>query len=327
MKGMRTLALLLTLTGSVWAVEERTRIELPEQFIIADASISEVTLGSLAVAITAKTPELTRQLENLVVSESPEPGETKRVSRNHIIRQIRVAQLPFYEIDVHGNSTFDLYGPGQNVSVDKIVRALNRSILQETGWPEDELVMRVNMAPSQDLWLPPGQIEVAFDRYRDNRLGSTRVEASFYINRIQVEKVSLGVTIERKRTIPVLARDMKRGEVIGPDDVIERVVFIKSEHEDERLIDDPQMLVGNKIRYAVNQHEPVTSQNLETNYILRRGDLVEVILSNGGLMMSTQAKARDRAAPGQIILVETIQTGKVIKARVINRNQVEWIQS
>lgn len=321
------------LIGSFFVIAANTAwtggavIQLPERFIVENENAYHITLGDLAVEIRSDDAELKRRLQAVNIASAPSPGEQILSSRNIVLRAIRSEKIPFIGVQFEGPGTFTLLGPGQEISVNRMVRVIHEHLLRESGWEEDELVMRVISAPQQSSWLPPGEVKFHVRSPGRFLLGTGRYEVGFYIDRIQVDSAPFTVAVERKRPVFVPTRNIQRGDVIAPGDLEERIVVISRPVEDDQLVDELEAIVGGRCRVAMRRNEPIQWRMLETNYILRRGDVVNLLLEQNGLSMQTLARAQQRGAPGQVIPFKTISTGQLIKARIINRDYVEYVDS
>ncbi|MEW6238126.1 MAG: flagellar basal body P-ring formation chaperone FlgA [Candidatus Omnitrophota bacterium] len=308
--------------SQIAAAEEKTVIQLRSEFIVPQKGVKDVLLKDVAKSIQAPNPELKKRLENIVVMPSPEPGENKRLPYNYIIRAIRTAGMDFYHLYFEGAPVVEVYGPGKTVAIQTMIDKIKDHIREETDWPDDELVMRVISAPTHDARLPSEPTDIVVERNSPYAYGTGRYEVQFFIDDILTDRAPFVVSATRKRTAYVPIRDIKRGEVIGADDLRERIVFIDNVNEDQQIADSQDEMIGKRCRIAMRKNVPIQWNFLETNFILNRGDWVNLIVRNGGLTMQTMAKAQGRGAPGDVIPVKMDKTGQLVKAKIINRDYV-----
>jgi len=334
MKALTASTIVIILTGLVtFSAEARTSqpeptiIHLVDEFKPENAEKEVVFLRDLAKRIDSTRPELVKQLEKISVMNVLEPGETTRLSSSSIMLSIRKQGINNVSenIRIEGESVIPVFGPGHEVTVTEMVKMIHESILKETGWPEEEMVMRVLTTPSNNAWLPGKEYKTHIERVRPAVLGSSRYTLGFYINNILVEEASFIINIERRMKLFVPTRDIQRGEVILHDDVKEQIVLVDRDQIEREIAREQDEIIGHRARYTLKKNIPVKFRYLETNFVLRRGDLVQVIMQNDGFTMQTSGFAQERAAPGDIIKVKAAQTGKIVEAKVINKNIVELI--
>ncbi len=307
--------------------DEKTIIRLPKEYVVKDKSAEYLYLGDLAIGIEAPDRQSLQKLVKVQLMEVPEEGEKKKISQTQILLAIRADDYDFYNVDFEGGDVIDIYGPGQKVTVNQMVEAIQKNILKETKWKEEELIFRVLTAPAHDTWLPDQPYELVVERINKQVYGNSRYEVSFYINHIQVDKAPFIIKVARKRKVYTPIRDMRRGELITPKVIQEEVKEIDSTFLDRQIANNPNEIIGNRCRLGLRRNEPIKWNSLETNYILRRGDMVQMIVRNNGLVLQTSAQAQMRGAPGDIIPVRAAGTGKIVHAKVISGGLVELVSS
>ena len=313
--------------AKIIAEKELTTIKLPEQYVVPNERMNIIRLGDLAESIAAPNSENLQTLANLEIVNAPDPGQTSKLSNLQVLTEIRKIGYDYGSVRFQGPKVIDVYGSGQWAPVTLMVDALKAFILKETGWSEEELTFHVLSAPTKDAWLPPKKYEIAVNRINKVLHGNGRYEVCFYIDQIQIEKCAFIVRVGHRRKVYVPVHDMERGEVITMNDVREEVKDIIKEQYDRMYIGRLEDLIGQRCRTSLSPMEPVQRSALETNYVLKRGSVVQMILRHNGTLLQTTAKAQTRGAPGQIIPVKVDSTARVVKAKVINHSLVEWVSS
>lgn len=306
---------------------EKTIIQLPEKFVVPDKSVEAIRLGDIALDIQAPTPQTKQALEQLEVMDAPKPGEQSRLPNNYIIRSIRHAGHDFYNLLFEGPRVVQIYGPGKLITVQDMIKKIKEYIQKETAWTDEELVLRIISTPTKDCWLPDKTLEMVVEQNTPSIYGTSRFEIQFYVDNILTEEASFVVSAERKRKIYVAKRSVQRGEVLTEEDFRERIVLIDDEFDDHQFVENKEELIGKKTRVTLRKNKPISWNNLENNYILKRGDLVNLIVRNGGLVLQTSATVQGRAALGDVVIVKMQQTNQLVKAKVINRQLVIYVSS
>jgi flagella basal body P-ring formation protein FlgA len=135
------------------------------------------------------------------------------------------------------------------------------------------------------------------------------------------------VTVQRQRKVYVPVRDLQRGEVITPADLEEREMLVDNEARDRQLLENPQEIYGHRARTTIRRNDPIKTFSVETNYILQRGDLVQVLVREKGMTLQTTGQAQSRGAVGEVIPIKATATGKLVRGKVLSRNLVELVTS
>jgi flagella basal body P-ring formation protein FlgA len=181
--------------------------------------------------------------------------------------------------------------------------------------------------PTENLWLPPSELEIDIARVNPQVIGTARYEVSFFKDKILLKKVPFVICVSRRRPVFIPIRNIDRGELLSKENVREVVQLITNEHLDSQLVDSVEELIGRQSKMPIKKGTAIKWFSLETNYLTKRGDAVQMIVRNGGMTLQTTGVAQQRGAKGDVITVKTKATGKVLKAKVLARGLVELVAS
>jgi flagella basal body P-ring formation protein FlgA len=115
--------------------------------------------------------------------------------------------------------------------------------------------------------------------------------------------------------LPVLNRYIAPGEIITARD-IERVEF-RSDRINQAVAAEESELIGRTPRRAVRPQEPVRQADIMLPLMVRKGDLVTVVLQTPALRLTAQGKATDDGAQGAVIRVANSKSGRMLDATVV----------
>ncbi len=125
--------------------------------------------------------------------------------------------------------------------------------------------------------------------------------------------------------VPVLSRNIQNGSTIKSSDI--EYINIK-EHEFSRdTIIDTQKLIGMTARRMIIAARPIKQTDIIAPQLIKRGELVTLSLNKGVMNITTQVKALENGAHGDIIRVMNISSNKTLHAMVINSNEVTIVQN
>ncbi len=325
------LVLLLTVTWSGELSAETTQqyiyIELPESYTVTSQEAKTILLGDLSVSIMAPDQETQKKFESLEVLDAPQPGEIVRLPNHYIIRSIRKAMLDFANVRFKGERMVEVYGYGKSINLKTVIAQIQEEVLMETGWKEDELILRVLSTPTGDLWVPKTENEIVLSRTSPMVYGTVRYEVRIFTDNVLYKSFPVVVTSTHRRIAYMPTRNLKRGDVIGPKDIREVVQYFDKELTDRMAVDDIKEIIGAKSKTQIHKGDLIKWNNLDVNYVVNRGDNVKMVIRNGGMSMQTSGKALNRGAVGDIVPIKTVQTNQVVKARIIQRGVVELVSS
>ncbi|MDX9753310.1 MAG: flagellar basal body P-ring formation chaperone FlgA [bacterium] len=306
---------------------EKTVIVLAEKYVVPSEKNRAVCLGDISEKIHSTDPAIQQALSNLPLLSVPQPGEERAISRPAIYQALRAAQIPYYSIQIEGALQTRILGPGRTYTIQEIIADIQQQILVETGWSEEELVLRVLTPPSDTIWLPLEGVEKEVSRVNPYVLGNSRYEILFYQDQVLVKKIPVMLSVQRRRVVYAVTDSLKRGDVIRESQVREMVQLINNTMYDNQLVDQKEELIGRQCRVPLSKGAVVKWSNLENHYLTKWGEPVQMIVRNNGMLIQTLAIAQQKGAKGDVIPVKTQATGKIVKARIVSKGLVELITS
>ncbi len=304
--------------------DDYTWIQLPKKHIVSGTS-TVLYLSDIADTIKSPDAEFIKEIITVPLMEVPEPGTHRRLAHHQIILALRKAHIDTLTIQFLGNKLVDVYGPGQKITREDMVEAVEQHIRKETGASPERMRLQVISSPANDAWLPPGEYEIHVERVNPNLLGTSRYNIRFLQDRIVIDEMAILANVAKKRNVYMPVTNLSRGTVIQPDHLRKEVRFIDQETKDKLYISSPGEIIGKKCRNHIRNTEILTRNMLETNYVVNRGEVVRAMLNNDKFTLQTTAKAESRGAPGDIIPIKMEVTGKVMNARVLNSQVVEIV--
>ena len=96
----------------------------------------------------------------------------------------------------------------------------------------------------------------------------------------------------------------------------------------ERFLISDQSLQGKSLKYPLNQGDALPADWLTKNRAVRRGDLLELQLRSGLILLRVPGRAEEAAAVGEVISCRNLESGSRVMARVLDSKhaEVEWVQ-
>lgn len=182
----------------------------------------------------------------------------------------------------------------------------------------DDMQIKIDHLPDA-LRDRPAVKNINFGKIPDsNGYGTCIVEIAGRGRRARNVYVPFNVTV--KRQLFVLLSDMKRGDVIREGDIDTRETFINDRHASyPQDIDD---VIGRVVKRSMIAGTVLTKASLEDSYLVRRGEIVNIVVDNNKLLVQTKGRALDRGRAGDTIRVKNITSNREITGTVTGSGTV-----
>ncbi|MBX2834387.1 MAG: flagellar basal body P-ring formation chaperone FlgA [Micavibrio sp.] len=278
---------------------------------------STITLGDIFAGLEG--PELSRKAER-VLGAAPRPGTDMVLDARTLLR-IALA----LDLDWRPGSSADqvvIRRAATVIDQDMIENRLKEALAIEGMEGDFNLVIPT---VSTEMILP-NDMDAVFEvtsldfKPSQNRF-TAEIAAPSKANPIQT--LSVSGTIERLRPVPVLRQTLRAGDVIGARDI--SYISMPLNRIKHNIILNEQDLIGTTPRRMLTPDQPVLSTEVELPLVVKRGDNVTMIFTQGNLVLTAQGKAMQNGAKGDAIRVTNLNSSKTVSATVTADKEVSVI--
>ena len=91
------------------------------------------------------------------------------------------------------------------------------------------------------------------------------------------------------------------------------------------MLSSPDRLIGMTARRVVVAGRPVRSSDIIAPQIIERGQLLTLSLDNAFMRLSTQAKALENGAKGEVIRVVNTNSHQPLQALILGESQAQVV--
>ncbi len=241
---------------------------------------------------------------SLAVATAPAPGKRKSLSVAALMNIARNNGLNWSP--PRGRRMVTVTGAGRIIARADILDALRRQLGNATGQDLDVTLAR-RLAPIAVA--PEEEIDLAVDILSYDRITgrfSARVSAN-----ASAAPVTLRGRAYPVSEVPVLTRNIARGEIIEPGDI--SMVWQRVSRLGRNVITDAALLVGMAARRGLRAGRIVRSNDVETPKIVAKGDLVSLIFKRGALQLTAIVRALESGAEGDIVRVVNPRSRKIVE--------------
>lgn len=127
--------------------------------------------------------------------------------------------------------------------------------------------------------------------------------------------VHVRATVTATVEMPVLARTVNRGDVIGRYDIEWRSQEIATHLVG--YLNDERSIIGKEARKHLRPGSPLRASDLISPQIIDRGQTVDLVARSSGLVVNMQGTALANGAEGDRLLVKNLSSGKKVEGLVM----------
>ncbi len=140
-------------------------------------------------------------------------------------------------------------------------------------------------------------------------------------NHILQKTINAIATIEWKVPVIVATKLIRRGEIINKDDIKSAVKYIR--FVPQNLVISKKQAIGATANTDIGIGEPIRTNMISMQPLIRYGDIVRVIYDNGYIRITTKAKAMQNGYLGRYVRLEPLDNPKTfITGKVIGKDTV-----
>ena len=291
------------------------------------------TLGDLC-EIRGMDPAADAALADIPLFPAPPVGERRFVSRDEIRNILALRGIDLRPHSWAGAAVVGLTSaPGRAADQDEPVSAVVRQRAEENA----AAALREYLARTQPAGIA-WEVQVRLDDRQANWLGTpdARVDvesdSALGVDRrrfllsvtaaAETARFSIDAQVRPKQAVVVASRPLARDSILTPADV--SLSYEAATGSEGSPLHSLEEAIGKQLTLTVSAGRVMDRSLLREPILVRRNDVVTVYTRAPGVVIRTNARAKDDAARGQWIPVETLEVrGKPIMARVIGVREVE----
>lgn len=277
-----------------------------------------ITLGDI-VTFDEKS-DLSAALRSQVVGPSPPPGESQTLSANAIIRSLLPAIPPGSEVSWSGSATIEVTRTAVTVTAEQISQHIDGYLAQHRGeLPEAE----IRFVPSElpiPFVLPVGDVTCEVTPSNPNIVGSSRFVLIFRVDGRVRKNMSVRGRLEMLAPVAVLTTPLKKGDVISTSHLS---MAIRDLSEIKEPCLDMANVIGLTMKSSVKAGEPLSMYNVIVPPMVRKGELVRIILNHKGMNLTATGLAQSDGKLRETIRVQNTSSKKTVYCRVAAPGVVE----
>lgn len=212
--------------------------------------------------------------------------------------------------------------PVTNVSKNTIKSIIVNYINENMPWPKGT-VRTEFFSQISDVGLPAKDITYRVVSIRgEDFIGYSNFTIRFYNEEVFLKEKTVRVKLEVLRDMVVSTGYLARDTNISKDDV--KLVKRWFDRISPGVVTDINDVLGKRLRTSIKQPNTIITRNmLREPVMVKRGNLVRIVLEKGPLRITTMGLSKQNGAFGDIIKVKNISSKNVIYARVMGNSLVQ----
>jgi flagella basal body P-ring formation protein FlgA len=120
--------------------------------------------------------------------------------------------------------------------------------------------------------------------------------------------------------VPVPVRRLLPGEVIRESDL--EWVQVHANRVTNANVIDPRHIIGHAPRRPIRAGEPIRANDLQVSVMMKRGAMVTMVLETPQMLITTQGRAMEDGAEGDLISIMNTTSNRIVKAVIIDPTTV-----
>ncbi len=136
-----------------------------------------------------------------------------------------------------------------------------------------------------------------------------------------VRTLRVAYRLKQRPVMVVAATGLARGTVLQRRHL--RLAPLRRGINSRAVATDLESVLGWELTRTVRPGEPITPAALQRPVLVRRGDVVDVVVLAPGVQLRTRGRARSAGAQGDVIEVESLLNRKTFFARVVDVQTVQ----
>ncbi len=299
------------------AVAEMTTVRVQEQVEINN---NEVLLGQIA-SIEGNDSQLIQQLKEIVISKAPVAGKTRQYELRHFQKRLEQHGMDMTTVRLQVPRRVLITRSYVEIDKPKIEKIITDYIMQNT--PRDNGMVRIKAVHVPDkVILPKGRIAYKVKASRRRQLmGNCSLAVDFSVNGHTKKRIWATAQVEVLGTVVVTRKPLGRYKPITEDDIILQTMDLAN--LPSNVLTDPDAVLGKRTKRAIGVQTPLRADVIELPPLVKRGDLVTIIVESEGLKVTARGLVKKKGRLGERIPVVNVDSKKVLYARVVDPNTVK----
>lgn len=291
---------------------EPVRIALKEEAMITGSS---VRLGDVAM-VSAADREMRETFEAMRIESAPRVGYVDRLSRQQIEQMLHSRLPPMgSKLEWSGAGAVMIRTAAHLADTAALAAIAQHYLIDELGRHFDGVEAEL-VAPLADFEVPMGVL-----RFRPRPVDVAHVAArqpvwiDVLVDDVVYRSVVVPFQLRLRRAVQVARRDLPEGAMVSAADFDTRTEEVSDIVQ--RVLPASDLRGTMRVKQRIASGEVVMRRQLAEEGTIQRGDVVKLVLADGGMRVETRAIAQQQAVLGQELKVRPDRGIDTVSGRVV----------
>lgn len=285
-----------------------------------DAEIEAVAVTLADIADFSEKSQLADALASKPVGQSGQPGQDVTLDSAAIIRQLTSDRDLPGDILWSGAASVKVHRRGITVGPEKLQEIIDGYLADHRDdLPSADIRFIADASPTPFV-LPTGDLKWEVIPSDPGIIGSSRFSIIFTVDGRVRRNMSLTGRFEALAPVAVASVDLAKGSLLSLASIVMETRDIT---RFRKPFLDPAQLEGRMALRTIKAGSVVELSNVQMPPLIKKGEVVKIILNQPGISLSTLGVARNDGGKDELIKVENISSSKILQCRVAAAGLVE----
>jgi len=297
-----------------------------------EISSSKIILGDIA-KIETDSDTIYEKLVNLELGDAPRPGYDVEMNSELVSLYIRNNGFTRSDYNIISDNNVKIKVSSQELSIEtlfnKVEQVIKNKINDNIELQAIENHFNIDLeliSGPGDLVTPAGDIKISIAENIKRPAGRLNFPVEIYVDDNYWKRIFMTLRINYQMEVYLLASNISRNKEINKNSLIMKNAQFDF-HPTELVLNlDNEIINHGVTRRNYRQGDILKISMLEYPDIISFNQEVIAEFEQGSVFVTTKVLARENGSIGDIIEVENIDTGRIIKAEVLNENRVRIIK-
>jgi flagellar basal body P-ring formation protein FlgA len=303
--------------ATAWGAESGPKILFKSQATVSGAWIQ---VGNVA-DLRGLRSSLAEEIKRLPIKEAPEPGEAAVITRREVDSALEAVPEGIRRFWDPAPLEITVVREGRLLGTEEIGRIIEGHIRKNLPGGTIQAEVR-EVRNFEEITLPAEARSCKVWISEPLRKGGwVRANLAFYGNGKEVRRINVSAQVELYQNAVVADRYLKRHQELRAEDL--RVMPINIQQLPADAVTNPEEILGKRMLVNLNGREPLRASLLDVPPLVKKGDVVNVIVERNSLRISCLGEIKETGRKGDRVKVVNLGSKKELFGRVVDAGTVQ----